>query len=101
VRIHTGAKPYKCNFEGCGKAFTTLGHLKDHSRGHTNERPYKCDVCQACFMRSTTMKTHRKKHNVNQNHFKCPVPECGQSFSEEKDLINHSQVHVFVFKYKK
>ena len=35
MRIHTGEKPFRCEFKGCGLSFTTLGHLIDHKRKHT------------------------------------------------------------------
>ncbi len=42
MRIHTGEKPYACNFEGCGKALSELGNLVKHKRTHTGEKPYAC-----------------------------------------------------------
>jgi len=30
MRIHTGEKPFQCEFGGCGRSFTTKGHLIDH-----------------------------------------------------------------------
>jgi KRAB domain-containing zinc finger protein len=33
----------------CNAAFTVLGHLSQHMRTHTGERPYECDVCNAAF----------------------------------------------------
>jgi len=45
MRIHSGEKPFTCSVEGCGKTFTTQGHLTDHMRRHSGERPFKCTYC--------------------------------------------------------
>jgi uncharacterized Zn-finger protein len=38
MRIHTGERPYKCEFKDCNSEFMTQGHLKDHQRKHNNDR---------------------------------------------------------------
>src|SRR5258707_4804340 len=37
VRIHTGQKPYACDFPGCGKSFTRADQLARHITTHTKE----------------------------------------------------------------
>ena len=32
MNIHTGAKPYKCEFPGCGKGFSQTGKLSQHKK---------------------------------------------------------------------
>ncbi|KAK5459487.1 hypothetical protein LTS15_003615 [Exophiala xenobiotica] len=31
---HTGEKPYRCNYAGCGKCFSVRSNMKRHERGH-------------------------------------------------------------------
>lgn len=92
MRIHTGERPYTCKFPGCGSSFITRGHLKDHSRMHTNDRPYLCPHCTRGFMRSTTLKVHLRVHS-GERPYLCPYPGCGRTFTESGNLNTHKKLH--------
>ena len=58
--IHTGEKPFNCNF--CEYAANRNAHLKEHIRSvHTKEKPYKCDQCKYRCALVGNIKKHEKK----------------------------------------
>jgi hypothetical protein len=59
-----GKKAYQCNHSGCGRIFTTSGHLSRHRRIHSGVKNYRCPLkpCSASFFRSDNMMTHFKVH---------------------------------------
>lgn len=60
---HKGARPYVCQY--CKKAFSSPYARKVHTRQHTKETPYRCEICAAGFPQKVSLITHLKsKHSV-------------------------------------
>ena len=84
MRIHTNEKPYKCDV--CDKAFRDSSDLQKHKRIHTNEKPYECDVCEKRFRQSSHLTTHMRIH-TNEKPYECDV--CEKCFRTSSQLKVH------------
>ncbi|KAI9340767.1 hypothetical protein DFJ73DRAFT_627903, partial [Zopfochytrium polystomum] len=62
----SGVTRYCCEWEGCGKTFSTSGHLARHGRIHRNIKPFECDFpgCSSRFARNDNLRQHRKTHET-------------------------------------
>nr|XP_054920584.1 zinc finger protein ZFP2-like [Dermacentor andersoni] len=87
-RTHTDERPYKCQV--CEKSFRHSCHLKIHNRTHTDERPHKCQICAKSFRQSSHLDNHRRTH-TDERPYKCQI--CNKSFRQSNHLDNHKRVH--------
>ncbi|XP_041365657.1 zinc finger protein 76-like isoform X2 [Gigantopelta aegis] len=87
-------KAYKCGYEGCGRMYTTLHHLKVHERSHTGDRPFKCEfeTCGKAFATGYGLKSHTRVH-TGEKPYKCPEDPCDKAFKTSGDLQKHVRTH--------
>ncbi|RLN48775.1 hypothetical protein BBJ28_00025423 [Nothophytophthora sp. Chile5] len=96
MRIHTGNKPYACDFQGCTQRFNTSGNLSRHKRIHSGERPYPCvfETCGKRFNTSTKLKRHMRIHFPDgQNLFRCVEQTCSWACDNYKEYVQHQKLH--------
>ncbi|THH29657.1 hypothetical protein EUX98_g4531 [Antrodiella citrinella] len=81
-----GAAVYPCLVGPCTKVFHRLYSLRTHQRLHTLvDRPYRCNVCPASFLRNHDLKRHLKLHDKKA--WKCCG--CDKIFSRRDAIKRH------------
>nr|XP_045582847.1 zinc finger protein 263-like isoform X6 [Procambarus clarkii] len=68
VRTHTGEKPYSCSH--CHLKFSQKMNLKRHIRIHTGEKPYTCFHCSYSSSQGTSLQKHIFKHHKSSVFYK-------------------------------
>ncbi|KAL2090526.1 hypothetical protein ACEWY4_012789 [Coilia grayii] len=91
---HTAEKTFRCDYEGCGRLYTTAHHLKVHERAHTGDRPYRCEMvsCGKAFATGYGLKSHLRTH-TGEKPYKCPEDMCFKAFKTSGDLQKHVRTH--------
>uniref|UniRef100_A0A673MR36 Transcription factor IIIA n=1 Tax=Sinocyclocheilus rhinocerous TaxID=307959 RepID=A0A673MR36_9TELE len=89
-----GEKCFRCNYDGCGKLYTTANHLKVHERAHTGDKPYCCDLpgCGKKFATGYGLKSHIRTH-TGEKPYRCQEMDCKKSFKTSGDLQKHTRIH--------
>ncbi|XP_008309755.1 zinc finger protein 143 isoform X1 [Cynoglossus semilaevis] len=91
---NVGEKSFRCEYEGCGKLYTTAHHLKVHERSHTGHKPYMCDFhgCGKKFATGYGLKSHSRTH-TGEKPYRCQELNCCKSFKTSGDLQKHTRTH--------
>ena len=88
TRTHTGEKPYHCDL--CNHSYATNSHLIVHQRNHTGEKPFQCDKCDYSSAQKSNLITHMHIH-TGEKPFSCN--QCDYSCITSENLIIHQRTH--------
>nr|CAI5837246.1 unnamed protein product [Callosobruchus analis] len=67
------------------------GNLRNHIFTHTNERPYKCDICDKGFNQMSNLMCHKLKAHQRTEKPKYVCQICGDAFPKRMSLRQHEQ----------
>lgn len=85
-----GEKPFLCS--ECGKGFSKVGNLKQHSYRHLNKNEFTCPDCPRSFNTKDDLNKHFKNiHLALPKKYECDI--CGRGFKKPYVLKQHKMCH--------
>jgi uncharacterized Zn-finger protein len=60
---HTGAKPWACDFPGCGKTYVSHTSLLKHKQLHDGRANYQCNLCSQVCTQAGNLRRHKDRHH--------------------------------------
>ncbi|GJQ81007.1 hypothetical protein Trydic_g23435 [Trypoxylus dichotomus] len=86
---HSEERPYRCNV--CDKAFKVPSALWKHTLIHVNDKKYVCEICGKGFVEMVGLTKHKITHTTEKN-FVCTT--CGKAFMRKRTLGWHLKKHL-------
>eukprot|EP00826_Nyctotherus_ovalis_P027920 TRINITY_DN218_c0_g1_i2.p1 TRINITY_DN218_c0_g1~~TRINITY_DN218_c0_g1_i2.p1 ORF type:complete len:195 (-),score=34.00 TRINITY_DN218_c0_g1_i2:173-757(-) len=88
--VHKEEKEFECL--KCGRRFTLIQQLKEHSYSHTKEKPFICGIngCPRSFRHASELSLHRRIHpeyKIRRYHYLKRKPEASDSQSPPKKFL--------------
>ena len=82
-------KPFKCDIDGCDKAFKRKDQLTRHMRSHITDKSFLCDYenCHKAFATDAHLRRHKKTH-ISLERYTCDI--CHMSFHKKTQLRAHN-----------
>ena len=79
-------RQFQCPFPDCGKKFKQKVHQKKHTATHSDEKPFKCNICVKSFRREDTLQRHMKsnKHKKADKKQKKKLEKASKSSDKKK-----------------
>ena len=90
AHVHKQHKEKKIECKECSKMFAYQYELREHMfihQGGQTTSKFKCQFCDKCFQRSTTLKNHERTTHLGIKRFKCEI--CGKMFGTKFNMKVH------------
>lgn len=93
---HSDVRDYACDYDGCGKSFTTGTRLRRHHATHEGRQKFACTIggCGQTFRKHNTLQKHVIQVHEGRKPFVCEEQDaqgtpCGAGFDKASPLNVH------------
>lgn len=89
-KVHSGERPFLCDFAGCTKQYSRSTKLNAHKKTHLDTCDYKCDFCSKEFKKWSSKDKHERIHRGDKRYM-CNI--CDKAFYTSYNVKVHQKVH--------